>query len=121
MKPLLIKDLSSFVNRFGNFIDSEIRSINVISATTIEINIACQDSARDFDWLSINLELNGVTDAKLTQNSKLSLIDMNDGISFIDENNHFAFGIGNYDSISGIKNAVSYIICSSIKYEENQF
>ena len=121
MKPILAKELPTFVKRFGNFVDTEVRSIKVISASTITVTIACQDSARGFDWLTISLEFNSITDAKLVDDSKLSLIDMSDGISLINEENNFAFGIGNYTKLSGIKNAISYIISSNIKYEEDSF
>ncbi len=121
MKPILAKELPNFVKRFGNFVDAEIRCVEVTSATTMKIRVACQDSARGFDWLTLNLELNGITDARLLEDSKLPLVDMNDGISLIHEQNSFAFGIGNYNNLSGIKNATSYIISSSIKYEEGSF
>nr|WP_321267247.1 hypothetical protein [uncultured Sulfurimonas sp.] len=121
MKPLLAKDLPNFVNRFGNFIDAEIRSIEIISPTTMLASIACQDSARSFDWLTLKLEFSGVSDARLLESSKFSFIDMNDGISILNQENNFLFAIGKYDTISGIKNASTYIISSFIKYEEKSF
>ncbi|MFT7003010.1 MAG: hypothetical protein ACJAWW_000344 [Sulfurimonas sp.] len=121
MKPILSKELANFVKRFGNFVDAEIRSIKAISASTIIVTIACQDSARGFDWLTINLEFNDIIDANLIEDSKLLYIDMSDGASLINEQNCFAFGIGNYNNLSGIKNAISYIISSNIKYEEDSF
>ncbi|MEA2091590.1 MAG: hypothetical protein U9O83_04385 [Campylobacterota bacterium] len=121
MKPLLVKELPNFISRFGNFIDAEIRSIDIISPTTAKVIIACQDSARDFDWLTINLEFSYITDARFLEESKLSLLDMSDGASLIFEEGDFAFGIGNYHNLSGMKNAVSYIISSNIKYEEGLF
>ena len=121
MKPLLAKDLPNFVKRFGNFIDAEIRTIEVVSPTATRVVLACQDSARGFDWLTLNLEFANITDARLLDNSKLSHIDMSDGANIIYEENAFAFGIGDYNNLSGIKNAVSYIISSSLKYEEGPF
>jgi|OM-RGC.v1.028079841 hypothetical protein len=121
VKPLLAKDLPNFTSRFGNFVDAEIRSVEVISATIIQVIIACQDSARGFDWLTLNFEFSAVSDARLLDNSKLNLVDMSEGISLINEDNYFAFAIGDYHNLSGIKNATSYIISSSIKYEEGQF
>ena len=121
VKPLLAKELPNFTSRFGNFVDAEIRSINVISPTTMNVVIACQDSARGFDWLTITLECSNITDAILLDDSKLSLVDMSDGASLIYEGGSFAWGIGSYNSLSGIKNATSYIISSSIKYEEGSF
>ena len=121
MKPLLSKDIPNFVKRFGNFVDAEIRTIEVVSPTTMRVAIACQDSARGFDWLTITLECSDILDARLLDDSKLSLIDMSDGASIIFEDDNFAFGIGDYHNLSGIKNAISYIISSSLKYEEGPF
>lgn len=121
MKPLLAKDIPNFVSRFGNFVDAEIRSQKIISPTVMQVVVACQDSARGFDWLTLNLEFSGITDARLVEDSKLSLINTSDGLSFICEENSFAFGIGEYHNLSGIKNAISYIISSNIKYEEESF
>jgi len=121
MKPLLANDLPNFIKRFGNFVDAEIRSVDVISPCVIHVVIACQDSARGFDWLTLNLEFSSVIDVKLLEDAKLLLVDMSDGISIVNEENSFAFGIGNYKNLSGIKNAISYIISSSLKYEEGPF
>ncbi len=121
MKPLLAKELPSFIKRFGGFIDAEICSIELISPTDMKAVVACQDSARGFDWLTLIIEFNSISDAILLEDSKLALVDMSDGISLICEEGAFAWGIGNYNTLSGIKNAVSYIISSSIKYEEGSF
>lgn len=121
MRPLLSKELPNFIKRFGNFIDVEVRSIEILSPTTIKITIACQDASRAFDWIALELEFSNVTDAKLIDNSKLSFIDTSSGMSLIYENNNFHFCIGDYSNISGIKSAISYLISSNIKYEENSF
>lgn len=121
MKPLLKKDLASFCSRFDNFVDAEIRSIEVASKDVIKVVIAVQDSNREYDWITVTLEFNNISDAKLIDDAKIYLLDMNDGLSIISSDNTFAFGIGNYDNVCGIKNAVSYIISSSIKYKEEQF
>ena len=109
MKPLLTKDLPNFLLRFGNFIDAEIRSIKVTSATTMLVNIACQDSARGFDWLTICLEFSGILDAKIIEDTKLVHVDMSEGANILFEDNLFAFSIGHYKNIS------------SLKFEENPF
>lgn len=121
MKPLLSKDLENFCSRFDNFTDAEIRSLEVISSDIIRVVIATQDSSREFDWITITLEFSGVSDAKLLKDDKLSLIDMSEGLTILSQENLFAFCVGNYDNISGIKDAISYIISSSIKYQEGQF
>ena len=121
MKPILAKDLKKFIERFDNFKDGELRSIDVISPTTMSITLAGQDNAREFDWISMTFEFSGVSDARLLQNNKLSLVDMNDGINVIYEDDKFAFGIGDYDTISSTKNSTCYIVCSTLKYKEGMF
>ena len=121
MKPLLAKDLPSFLKRFGNFVDGEIRSIEITSPLDMKVIIAGQDQARGFDWITVELEFDSVSDAKLLDSSKLSLLDMSDGISLLNENAQFYFGVDSYNSASSIKNSICYIISSSIKYKEGNF
>lgn len=118
MKPLT--NTEEFTKRFGNFIDGEIRSIEIISPTTMRITLAGQDSARSFDWITVTLEFNGVSDARLLDQSKLSLIDMSEGLTIINDNK-FAFAIGECYNISSIKSSTLYIECNGLKYEEGAF
>ena len=121
MKPLSADNLNSFMERFDNFREGEFRSIEIVSPTTITITFAGQDSAREFDWISMKFEFSGVNDANLLENGKLSFVDMSEGISIIDAEGLFAFGLGNCYNISSIKNSACHIISSSLKYEEGLF
>ncbi len=121
MKPLLAKDLGGFLQRFENFQDAELRNIEVLSPTTLKVTVAAQDSAREFDWVSIELEFNDVEDAKLLDTAKLSFVDMSEGITLIYENKKFAFGITNSYNITNIRDAQCYIISSNLKYHEGNF
>ena len=85
MKPLLVKDLQSFLKRFGDFVDSEFRHVEIVSQSTINIILAGQDSARGFDWVTVEFEFSGIDDARVLDNSKLSHVDMSEGISIINE------------------------------------
>lgn len=119
MKPLT--NAEELLKRFNNFKDGEIRSIEMISPIQIQVTLAGQDQARAYDWISVILEFNSVSDARLLENEKLSLLDMNDGISIINDMNTIAFGIGECYNISSIKNSSCYIECVNIKYEEGLF
>ncbi|DAB27572.1 MAG: hypothetical protein A2513_01230 [Sulfurimonas sp. RIFOXYD12_FULL_33_39] len=121
MKPLLKKDIESFLKRFESFVDSELRSINIISPSIVKITLATQDSARGFDWITLELEFNGISDAKLVENSKLVHVDMSDGVSLIFADNQFTFAISCYNSASNITNSICYIKATSIKYIEGLF
>jgi len=121
VKPLLKKDLSAFLKRFDGFKGAELRSFEIISPTIIKITLAVQDSAREFDWITIKLELSEIIDAKLLENSKLPHVDMSGGISIIFTQSQVAFGIGNYDNFSNITNSACYIKAASIKYQEDSY
>jgi len=121
MRPLNASELPTFVERFSRFEDAEFRSTQIISADEIEITLAVQDSARAYDWITITLAFNGVSDARLLEDKKLSLLDMSLGANIIKENNTFAFGLGECYNISSIKNSSCYIISQSLKYKEGPF
>jgi hypothetical protein len=121
MKPLLKNELGKFLDRFANFTSAEIRELNLISATSIEMVLATQDKARAFDWISLKIQFNVVYDARLVDENKLGFISMDNGISIINEDNKFAFGVGECYNISSIQNSVLYVLCSDIKYQEEIF
>ena len=112
MKPLLTKDAPSFLNRFGDFVDGEIRSIEVISPTCMKVMIAGQDSARGFDWLTIEFLFDGVNDASLINSEKLSYIDMTEGVSLTNDSQNFHFKINN---------STLFINSLTVKYQEGSF
>lgn len=112
MKPLLQKDLKSFLDRFDGFKDGEFRHLEVLSPTTFKITLAGQDKARGFDWLTVDFELNQITSANILDNSKLLLIDMNDGINISNNGTNFAFKV---------LDSTFFIECSTIKYQEGAF
>ena len=119
MKPLA--NIEEFLKRFDHFKGGEVRSIEVISPSVITITLAGQDEARAFDWITIKLECNNVSDARLLGKSKLSHLDMNKGISIIKHDNLLAFGIGRCYNKSSIKSSSCFIECKTIKYEEGLF
>jgi len=121
MKPLNPSELSSFLERFDTFKDSEIRSLELLSASQMQITLTAQDSARAHDWITITFEFSGIEDAKLLPDNQLNYVDMNDGISLLYEENKFAFAIGECYNISNVKNAPLYIVASDLKYQEGQF
>ena len=119
MQP--ITNIDTFLQRFNNFKDAEFRSIDIGSATTMSVVFATQDEARSFDWITVTLEFNEISDAKLLDDSKLSLVDMQDGISLITDNKRVGFALGRYNTITSIKDSVCYIKSNSIKYSEGSF
>jgi hypothetical protein len=119
MKP--IADIDSFLQRFNHFKNAQFRSIEVLSPSSILVTLAGQDKARAYDWRSVCLEFRQVVDAKLLENSKCSLLDMQDGISIIKTENTFAFSIGSCTKLASIKTASCYIEAPFLKYKEDEF
>lgn len=121
MKPLLKNDLNTFLKRFGNFLDAELHSIEIVSPTALRVTLSAQDSAREFDWVTIVLEFSGVSDAKVPDNSKLPHIDMSDGITLLFAENTFTFALGAYNTPLAAANSICYIKAASLKYKETSF
>ena len=121
MKPLTSNNLPAFLERFDNFKDAEFRSLNIISPLQVKLTFGVQDAARAFDWITIELEFNGISDARLLEHKRLALVDMSDGANIVKEGDLFAFGIGECYNISNIKNSVCYLIASDLKYKEGLF
>ena len=107
--------------RFDNFKGAEFRSLDIISPLEINATFAVQDIAREYDWITITLKFNGVSDARLVDGKKISYIDLTDGISIIKNDKFIAFGIGECYNVDTIKNSSCYIIANSFKYEEGNF
>jgi hypothetical protein len=107
------------LERFEHFKDAEFRSIEIVSATQIKLIFGIQDKARAYDWITMELDFHGVSDAKLIEDSKLNFIDMSDGVSVI-KNNFEAFAIGEYN-ITNIHDSLFYIKADYIKYTQGQF
>jgi hypothetical protein len=109
------------LKRFENFRDSEFKNIEIKSPTEISLSFALQDSAREFDWIVLELVFSGVSDARLIDTDKLAFIDMSDGITILKDDQSIAFGISECYNIKSIKTSVCYIIASSLKYYEKKF
>ncbi|MCW8837127.1 MAG: hypothetical protein OQK11_00350 [Thiovulaceae bacterium] len=112
MKPLNKSILENFLERFEHFRDGEFRNIEINSPTNITLTFATQDASRGYDWISVKLEFDGISDASLLDNSNLTHVDMSDGIDISNNGTQFAFKLNN---------STCQIKSSSLKYEEGLF
>jgi hypothetical protein len=119
MKPLTPTESLQLLERTQSFQDSEITSINILSANEISLEINTQDKSRAFDWIKIVLHFKDVIDAKLIQNTLL--LDMSEGATIFFENENIIFGVGNYKNYISIKDSVLFLEALSIKIEEFPF
>ncbi len=118
MRPLISNELEDFLYRFENFATSHITRIDVISPEAVRISLNAQDRRRSFDWIGIDLLFEEIADAKLLEDEKLHLIDMEEGVSIIFENGLFYFMLGDYHTPNGTQNALCHVIAKSLKYQE---
>ena len=118
MKPLIQSGLEDFLYRFESFANAEVFNIDVISPTSIKIEINTQDRQRSFDWIGLDILFEDVVEANLIENKKLKYVDMDDGLSILYENGLFYFMVGDYKTPNGTKNALCYIISKSLKFQE---
>ncbi|MEA3522410.1 MAG: hypothetical protein U9R50_05500 [Campylobacterota bacterium] len=121
MKPLHVSDIETFTKRFDYAIDGELRSLTILNPTTMTLRLSVQDEGRGFDWIDLELEVSGVNDARLVQESKLSFLDMSEGISILFEDSNVIVCIGDYSSFDAAQNAPLFIRGSGLKYQENEF
>ncbi|MDP1784012.1 MAG: hypothetical protein Q8K81_01155 [Sulfuricurvum sp.] len=119
VKPLSGSSLKSLLARIDFAREGEIRSVNPLSPTSIEIRFSVQDIARGYDWIDVRFQIDGVRDAKLVSDNVLQTLDMSDGITIEIEPGKCGVAIGSYNS--RVSEAPLYIIGSSMGYEELSF
>jgi hypothetical protein len=112
MKPLTKSALTDFLERFEYFKEGEFRNIEINSPTNITFSFAVQDSSRGYDWVTIKLEFDNISEASLLENSDLSYVDMSDGVDIKNSGTEFAFKVNN---------STCQIKSSNLKYEEGRF
>ncbi len=121
MKPLTTANVDDLLDRILDAEGGMLRSIQMSSPTTITVTLSVQDVNRGHDWINIAFEVNEVYDARLIDDEKFNLIDMDGGVSIIYENGDVSFSFGDYGSIASSKDSIVYILGKSIKYEEQPF
>lgn len=89
--------------------------------TSLKIEFSVQDANREFDWINVAFEISGVEDARLLNDSQLSMAQMSEGISIVFEAGKVGFANAQCQSLQKVKESQFYVIGSSIKYEELPF
>ena len=121
MKPLLPNKAKELLTRIDNAIDGEIYAVTMNNPQNFTIELSVQDKNRGYDWINIAFEIDGVSDARLIEDEKLSLVSLDEGISLLSENGSIGIAIGHFTTLSTLKDAVVYLVGSSVKYEERNF
>ena len=107
--------MSIDLTRFENLKDAEFLSIAMQTPTSLKLTFHTQDSAKEFDWITLELAFEGVSDAKLLEDNKLHLVNLEDGATLLEQNNQIGFAIGSYKRFEALKDSVCYVIASSVK------
>ena len=117
MKSLDKNNLNSFLERFDYARRGELVSFDILSPTSFKIAITVQDKNRAFDWVDLNFECSGVSDAKLVSESALKAIDMEKGINISIGEEGVKLGFGSDEYL-----ASPLSLCmQTLKYEETSF
>lgn len=107
--------MQEFLERFDHFKDAELISIDVVNPMELTITLHTQDSARDFDWIAVEILFSGIKDAILPDDKRIKALELSEGISLIAHEDQFAFSLCESSSFDAIKECHSYIISESIK------
>ncbi len=121
MRPLLSSQIKTFMKRFDNAKEGQLRTLSIINPITMILRLSVQDEGRGFDWIDLELEVSGVSDVRLIDENKLSYLDMSEGLSIVFEANNVIVAVGQYDSFEAVHNAPLFIRGSALKYQENNF
>jgi len=119
MKPLTSS--STLLERIDHAIDGVVRSVTLQSPTVMTITLSVQDKGREYDWINIAFEVSGIVDARLVDESKLTFLDMSEGISVLVGGHQAGIGIGRSSSMDNLKDLPLFLLGNAIKYKELNF
>lgn len=112
-----MEKIDSLLEKYDNFKDAQIRSIDTTSDDSKIITLVVQDDDGE-DIQRVKIEFINIHNSKILINSVLAFLDMMSGISIIKEHNLYGFAIGKSNAMTNIENSPLYIIASDIRFEE---
>ena len=121
MTPLLKNKSPELLTRIDHATDGELISVVMNNPQNFTIELSVQDKNRGYDWINIAFEMGGVIDAKLVDESKLSHVDMSDGVSLVYEDGVALLAVGQYKTVESAKSSILFLEGTTIKYEERPF
>jgi hypothetical protein len=105
------------MERFDDIRGGEIVSLQILTPTSFKIALTAQDKNRSFDWVNLNLELHGVTDAKLLDDNALKAVDMEEGVNISFSGDAIEVGFGAHEYLA----SPLHLRAETVKYEETDF
>ncbi len=119
VKPLA--NASELLKRIENGEGAMLRSLSLDGPATARLRVSVQDKHRGFDWIDLEFEISGITDARLVDDNTLAMIDTDDGLSIVCENGKWGIGIGRFHGLEALKSSALYLVGGGLKYEEMPF
>jgi len=112
-----MEKINTLLEKYNNFKDAQIRSIENISDSSKLLTLVIQDDDGE-DVSKVKVTFNNVRDSKILVNDVLPFLDMMSGISIIKENNLYGFAVGRGSAMLHVNSAPLYIISSDIEIKE---
>jgi len=112
-----MEEINILLEKYNNFKDAQIRSIQPLSDTSKVLTIVVQDDDGE-DLNTVKIEFNNITNSQILENSVLAYMDTGFGISIIKEHDLYGFALGKGTAMLHVLNAPLYIVASDIKIEE---
>lgn len=112
-----MEEVNKVLEKYNNFADAQIKSIVTKEDESKVVVMSIQDDDGE-EIGEVSLEFSGIKEARILQNHVLAFLDMMSGVTIIEENGLYGFGIGHGESMLHVHNAPLYIISESISIEE---
>ncbi|QOY55344.1 hypothetical protein HUE87_03655 [Candidatus Sulfurimonas marisnigri] len=112
-----MEKINTLLEKYNNFKDAQIRSIQPLSDTSKVLTIVVQDDDGE-DLNTVKIEFINISNSRILENSVLPYMDMGFGISLIKEHGLYGFALGSGTAMLHVHNAPLYIVSSDIKIEE---
>jgi len=109
-----MENIDKLLEKYNNFKDAQIRSIESVSDSSKVLTIVIQDDDGE-DVESVKIEFSNINESKILENHVLPFMDMMSGVSIIKEHNLYGFALGSGTAMLHVHNAPLYIISSDIK------
>lgn len=112
-----MEQINGVLEKYNNFRDAQIRSIQAPTDTSKVVTLVVQDDEGE-DLHTIQIEFKDIKESKILQNSVLAFMDMGSGISIVKEHGLYGFALGSGTAMLHVHSAPLYIVASDISIEE---
>ena len=112
-----MKDIDKIVTKYNNFVDSQIKYVEVTSDTSKRIVMSILDDDGE-ETSIVELNFSGIKESHILQNSVLSFLDMMSGLTILKENDLYGFGLGSGTTMLHVRSAPMYIISTDLNVVE---